>query len=126
MDRDRMLWIVLGVIAVGCAILMYNNDAGASLGIENNQFASLVYLGTFGLVIGSFVLGRGLPTGHIVRQAGAWLCIILALMVAYELLATYNMLPENFAPRVVPRPDPDSGTGVSASLMDGVDRVLHL
>ena len=122
MDRDRVLWILLAVIGIGAAILMFNNDAGQSFGIENNDFASLIYLGAFGLVIGAGLFRRSLPHGQMFRLGALWLCVILALMVIYQVLATYGLLPENFAPRFVP----DSGTGVTASLMNGIHGVLQL
>jgi len=120
---ERSLYIVIGILAAACLILVFNDSAGQSFGIENNTFASLAYLGVLGGVIGATVLRRGLPTGNLIRSAGIWLALFLAMMVVYQLLAQADMLPANFRPRIVV---PDSGTGVTASLVDGVDRVLHL
>ena len=122
MDRDRLLWILLAIIGVGAVVLMFNNDSGQSFGIENNDFASFIYLGAFGLVIGAALFRRSLPTGQMFRLGAVWVCVILALMVVYQVLATYGLLPENFAPRLVP----NSGAGITASLMDGVHAILHL
>ena len=102
MDRDRLLWILLAIIGVGAVVLMFNDDSGQSFGIENNDFASFIYLGAFGLVIGAALFRRSLPTGQMFRLGAVWVCVILALMVVYQVLATYGLLPENFAPRLVP------------------------
>lgn len=123
MDYDRLLYIILGVLAVAGLILIVNNDAGQSFGMDNSKFVSLVMLGSIGVAIGMNLMTRGGFTGNGLRIAAVWVCLFLALMVAYQLLAQYDMLPENFRQ---PNVAPQSGTGVSASLMDRIDGRLHL
>ena len=123
MNRDTLFWVLIGVLGVAVVLLMLNNDAGQTFGVENYQFASLVFLGSIGLVFAVRLFGRGAPVGPLLRVAAIWLCLILALMVVYQVLARYDMLPENFRPRSIPV---DSGAGISASLMNSVDSSLHL
>jgi predicted aspartyl protease len=102
MSRDTVLWAVMGVIGAGVILLMMNNDAGVTFGIENYQFASLVFLGSIGLVFAVSLFGRGAAIGPLVRMAAIWLCLILGLMVGYQVLARLDMLPENFRPQSAP------------------------
>ena len=48
---SRPLLIILGIIGAGLLVLILNHDAGTSFGMENNQFADLLYMGVWGLVL---------------------------------------------------------------------------
>lgn len=121
MRNQNFFWFAMVTIGVGCVILMWNDEAGQSFGIPNEGFARLIWLGTMGVVIGAGVFARGRPTGHIVRQMAIWLVIFLAAMVAYQFAQRYGLLPSDGNP-----PASGSGAGSSASLVDRVDRILHL
>ena len=121
MSDDRLFWIVMGILGVGTLLLVLNDSAGQTLGADNYDFARFVQLGALALVFGVAVLARGRPSGHVLRQAAVWLVIFLAIMVAYQFADQYGWLPGSPAPS-----QPDSGTGISASLMDRIDGSLHL
>lgn len=121
MTTDRIFWIVMGILGIGTLILVLNDGNGRSLGVDNYDFARIVQLGALAVVFAAAILARGAPAGHTLRQAALWLVIFLAIMVAYQFADRYGWLPGR------PRPTPvDSGAGISASLMDGVDRIFHL
>lgn len=80
----QFLWIVLGVLALGLVALLASGDRGTVLGMEDDSFASLIYLGVLGAVVGAGVLGSGMRFGHIARTMAMWLLIILALVAGYQ------------------------------------------
>jgi aspartyl protease family protein len=80
----RALWIILGVMALGLVLLLASGDSGTVFGIEDDQFASTLYLGILGAVIAAGILGSGLRMGSIVRGMAVWLLIILALVASYQ------------------------------------------
>lgn len=94
MGSDRLLYLVLGVIAVGAILLMWNHDAGQTLGIDNSSFSRLIWLGTLGLVIGTGILARGRLNGSAtLQQIAIWLAVFLALMVGYRLYHGEPLFP---------------------------------
>ena len=42
---NRLLWFVLGVIGAAVVLLMLNDSAGYTIGLENGDFSRLVWLG---------------------------------------------------------------------------------
>ena len=54
---DRLFWIVIAVLGGGLLLLLFNHSSGETLGLDNDRFGSLVYLGALALVIGAGVLG---------------------------------------------------------------------
>jgi aspartyl protease family protein len=93
---SRLLWVILGVIGVAAVLLMLNDSSGRTLGVENNDFSRLVWLGLLGLVIGAGLLGSGRRLGDMVRNLGAWAVIVLALVAGYQ----YRYELQDFASRV--------------------------
>jgi aspartyl protease family protein len=93
---NRLLWLVLGVIGVAAVLLMLNDSSGSMLGVENNDFSRLVWLGLLGLVIGAGLLGSGRRLGDMARNLGAWAIIALALVAGYQ----YRYELQDFASRV--------------------------
>jgi len=81
---NRLLWIVLGLIGLGAVLLMLNDSAGTTLGLDNDAFSRLIWLGAFALVIGAGVLRSGRSLGTATRQLGGWVLIVLALIAGYQ------------------------------------------
>ncbi len=79
-----MLWIVLGLIGLGAVLLMLNDSAGTTFGLDNDAFSRLIWLGAFALVIGAGVLRSGRSLGAATRQLGGWVLIVLALIAGYQ------------------------------------------
>lgn len=93
---NRLLWVVLGVIGAALVLLMLNDKAGSTLGIENYDFGNLIWLGVLGLVIGAGLLGSGRRLGDMARGLGTWAVIALVLVAGYQ----YRYELQDFASRV--------------------------
>jgi aspartyl protease family protein len=55
---NRLFWILMAVIGVGAALLMFNDSAGSTMGVENYDFGRLIWLGAFAALIGSVMGGN--------------------------------------------------------------------
>ncbi|RWF46426.1 MAG: TIGR02281 family clan AA aspartic protease, partial [Mesorhizobium sp.] len=47
---NRLFWIVMAVIGVGLVLLMLNNSAGHTFGMNNNDFGRLIWVGVLVMV----------------------------------------------------------------------------
>ncbi len=81
---SRPLLIVLGIIGAGLLVLILNHDSGTSFGMPNGDFASLLYMGVWGLVLAAAIFGGGMRMANIARDLVLWLFIILALVAGYQ------------------------------------------
>lgn len=99
MRSDRLLWIVLAALGVGAVLLMMNDNAGSTLGLDNSDFASLIYLGSIALVIGAGVFARARLGGNVLPQIVLWLAIVLALVIGYKLYQGEPLLPGGTRPQ---------------------------
>lgn len=93
---SRSLWLILGVIGFALILLILNNSAGSTFGIENNDFSQLIWLGLFALVIGAGLLRSGQRLDEMARNLGAWAVVVLALVAGYQ----YRYELQDFASRV--------------------------
>ncbi|MEK1851591.1 MAG: TIGR02281 family clan AA aspartic protease [Phyllobacterium sp.] len=80
----RLLWIIIALIGATLLLLIANNDSGSTLGIQNDDFARFAYMSIWGVVLGSALLGSGIPLGHFLRSMAVWIIIILALVAGYQ------------------------------------------
>lgn len=79
----QLLWIALGVLAVGLLLLVVNNDAGTTFGLANDQFANVLTAGLLVTVISAGIVASRPSFGEVTRNIAAWLFILLALMSGY-------------------------------------------
>lgn len=93
---NRALWIVLGIIGAALALLILNDSAGSTLGIANDDFSQLVWLGLIAAVIGAGLLRSGRRLGDMAGTLGVWVVIVLALVAGYQ----YRYELQDFASRV--------------------------
>jgi aspartyl protease family protein len=81
---NRLLFLLLAALGVTLALLVWNNDSGATLGMENEAFARGMMLLT---LLASMIAGglwyRGTFTGFL-RDAALWLAIFLAFAFLYQ------------------------------------------
>lgn len=110
---NRLFWIVMAAIGVGLILLMVNNSAGSTFGIENNDFSRLIWLGAFGVLISAGLIRSGRPLGAMARNLGAWGVIVLALVAGYQ----YRYELQDFASRVTAGLVP--GSPLALSVEDG-------
>ena len=103
MRPDRLLWIVIGGLAIAVAALVWRHEAGEVAGIDSDTFASLAYLLALALVIGGGVIalfyGR---IGEALRAAMFWVVLVAGLALGYtyrvELQAVADRLIAEFVP----------------------------
>lgn len=81
---NRLFWIIMAAIGIAVVLLMLNDSAGRTFGIENNDFSRLIWLGAFGTLIGASLLRSGRPLGDMARNLGVWAAIVLALIAGYQ------------------------------------------
>jgi aspartyl protease family protein len=81
---SRLFWIVMAVIAAGAVLLVFNDSAGRTLGMDNNDFSRLIWVGVLVAVIGASLLRSGQPLGDMARNFGMWAAIVLALIAGYQ------------------------------------------
>ena len=81
---DRILWILLGLIAATLVILLTFGASGTVAGVSSDQFANAVYLG---LIAAALLAGGRLWSGgfsNALRNAAIWLAILVGLMALYN------------------------------------------
>ncbi|PBB42985.1 TIGR02281 family clan AA aspartic protease [Mesorhizobium sp. WSM3866] len=81
---NRLFWVVMLVIGAGLILLMMNDSAGRTFGIENNDFSRLIWVGVLVAVIGASFIRSGRPLGDMARNFGVWAAIVLALIAGYQ------------------------------------------
>lgn len=74
---------LLALIGAALAVLIYNHETGLSFGLPNDDFASVVYLGLFGAVVGAGVVGAHRNIGEMVKNLLIWLVIALGLVAGW-------------------------------------------
>ena len=56
---NRLFWIVMLVIGAGLVLLMMNDSAGRTFGIQNHDFSRLIWVGVLVAVIGASLVRSG-------------------------------------------------------------------
>lgn len=72
------------VIGAGLILLMINDSAGSTFGVENYDFSRLIWLGAIAALIGAGLIRSGRPLGDMARNLGTWAVIALALIAGYQ------------------------------------------
>jgi len=94
--RNRLLLLILAIIGIAVALLAWNNNAGETFGIDNEQFGQSAYLAVWGLVIAAGLFGMRRRMGDVARHLVLWLAIIFVLVAGYQ----YRYELQDFANRV--------------------------
>ncbi|TIT01786.1 TIGR02281 family clan AA aspartic protease [Mesorhizobium sp.] len=110
---NRFFWILMIVIGAGVVLLMLNDSAGSTFGVENYDFSRLIWLGALVALIGAGLLRSGRPLGAMARNLGTWAVIVLALIAGYQ----YRYELQDFASRVTAGLVP--GSPLALGLEDG-------
>jgi aspartyl protease family protein len=75
---------VMVAIGAGLLLLMLNDSAGSTFGVQNYDFSRLIWLGALVALIGAGLLRSGRPLGAMARNLGTWALIVLALIAGYQ------------------------------------------
>ncbi|PAP92914.1 TIGR02281 family clan AA aspartic protease [Mesorhizobium wenxiniae] len=110
---NRFFWVLMIVIGAGVVLLMLNDSAGSTFGVENYDFSRLIWLGALVALIGAGLLRSGRPLGAMARNLGTWAVIVLALIAGYQ----YRYELQDFASRVTAGLVP--GSPLALGLEDG-------
>lgn len=77
------LWIVLGILGFGLAMLFLNHGTGRTFGLGNDDFGQLVQLAAIGALLATgFLASRG-RMSETLRNAALWLLIALLFVAGY-------------------------------------------
>ncbi|RWN51776.1 TIGR02281 family clan AA aspartic protease [Mesorhizobium sp.] len=110
---SRVFWVLMILIGVGVVLLMLNDSAGSTFGVENDDFSRLIWLAALVALIGAGLLRSGRPLGTMARSLGTWAVIVLALIAGYQ----YRYELQDFASRVTAGLVP--GSPLALGLEDG-------
>ncbi|MGX9118555.1 TIGR02281 family clan AA aspartic protease [Mesorhizobium sp. BHbsci] len=110
---NRFYWVLMIAIGAGVVLLMLNDSAGSTFGVENYDFSRLIWLGALVALIGAGLLRSGRPLGAMARNLGTWAVIVLALIAGYQ----YRYELQDFASRVTAGLVP--GSPLALGLEDG-------
>jgi aspartyl protease family protein len=111
--RNKLLWLILAIIGVALVLLVWNDKAGETFGIDNDQFGGSVYFAVWGLVIAAGLFGMHRRIGHVARNLALWLVVLFVLVAGYQ----YRFDLQDFASRVTAGLVP--GSPVSSIGRDG-------
>ena len=85
------------MIGGGLILLIVNDSSGSTLGLPNDSFANLVYLGGAGAaVLAAGIVASGRRLGDTARSLAAWMLIILVFVAGYQ----YRYELQDFANRI--------------------------
>jgi aspartyl protease family protein len=114
----RALWIILGLIGAILIALVINHDQGSILGIQNDRFASAVFLGIWGTLIGAAIIPRSGGFASAAKNAAIWVFIILFLMAGYVYRYEIQDIGSRLSAGIIP------GSPVSLQSSDGRGQVM--
>lgn len=115
----KVLGFILFVLGIGVALLMINNARGNTFGLDNDEFAHVLYLAPIAALMSAGILaGRRGQMSVVLRQIAAWLAIILALVAVY----TYRFDLQTVGDRILSGLMP--GRAVVVTTQDGDAEVI--
>lgn len=91
------LTLLLGILAVGLALLIFNHDSGQTLGFNNDDFGRLVALAALATLLSAAILRGQRRFGEAARLLAIWILIALGLVSAY----IYRFDLQSFGDRVL-------------------------
>lgn len=113
----RVFWIVLIVLAAGLLLLVANHDSGSVFGIENSNFANLLYLGSWAAVLIAGVAASRLSIWPTLRDLAYWLLIMLVLMTGYLYRYELQDVAHRFTAGLVPGSPVTIGNATAPAVM---------
>ena len=81
---SRFWWFIAAIMAVGLVLLVFGGGSGQVMGMADDDFGRLLYLGIFGAVVASGILGSGIPIGTVGRSLAMWLVIVVGFVAIYQ------------------------------------------
>lgn len=115
---SRLFWIAIAIIGGGVILLIANDDAGQTFGIENDAFGRTLYLSVWVLVVGAGILASGMRLGSVARNLAIWLLVMLVLVAGYQYRYELQDITSRLTAGLVP------GSPVSLVDSEGRETVL--
>ena len=81
---SRLIWIALIALGAGLVLLIVNDSSGETLGLSNDDFSRLLYLGVLGVVIAAGIWRSRGMFGDTLRNLAIWLFVVLVLVAGYQ------------------------------------------
>lgn len=81
---SRPLVIVLLILAGGLGLLLWNDAAGSTFGLDNDRFGRLIYLSAIVAMLASAVVVSRRRLPGMLGMLAVWAVIVLALAVGYQ------------------------------------------
>lgn len=107
------------ILAVGLGLLLINHSSGMTLGMDNDDFAHLIYLLPIaGLLSVGILAGKRGGFGKALAQLAIWAVIILGLVTAYSFRDDFSGVTSRVMSNLMP------SRATSVTLADGTKEVL--
>lgn len=95
-------WILIAIIGFGLAMLLWNHQAGRTLGLPNDDFGHLVQLAAIGALIATGLLASRRRLGETLRNAALWLLIALLFVAGYVYRDDLTSIADRMTAGLVP------------------------
>ena len=96
------LWILLGVLGFGLAMLLWNHQDGRTFGLGNDDFGRMIQLTALAALLATgFVATRG-RMSETLRNAALWLLIMLVFVAGYVYRDDLKSVAERVSAGLVP------------------------
>lgn len=115
--NGRLFIIAIGLVGLVAIILILRQTQNTLPSIGGDRFASMIYMGIWGTLIGSAVLSARQPLGHTLKQLVAWLAIFLIVMAAYTQRYELQDIASKITGGLVP------GSPISSVNVDGRSQI---
>lgn len=96
------LGLVLGILAVGLALLIFNHGNGQTFGIGNADFGQIVYLAPIAILIGAGILTSRHRIIRSIAYLAAWAVAALVLVTVYVYRDQAEQMTSRVAAELMP------------------------
>ncbi len=94
--------LLLALICAILGLLIWNHQSGSTLGLANDDFAEVAYLGLIGAVIAAGLVGSQRSIGSMLSNMLIWLMIILGLSTVYVYRDEVETIASTVASQLTP------------------------
>jgi aspartyl protease family protein len=117
MSRMSIFWVAITIMCGGLILLLLNDSRGQTLGLDNDSFGRLIYIGALVLVVGAGIVRSRIRMSGMARGLAFWFVAILVLISGYQ----YRYELQDVANRVTVGLVP--GSPLSVTDADGLSTV---